>query len=180
MVAVNYLAPWLLTQALIDPLTAGSPSRIVTVASDASRRHGTLEIPDDLMDTKPFSRRESFARYGKTKLLDIMLSATIARRFADSKITANALNPGFNVTGLGRELPFASALERILRTLHVGDPRKGAAEIVRLALDPALDGTTGQYFSVGKPGAIEPVPPGADTAAQDELWSATERLLGPH
>jgi NAD(P)-dependent dehydrogenase (short-subunit alcohol dehydrogenase family) len=178
MVAVNYLAPWLLTRSLIEPLTSGGPSRIVTVASEASRHHGTLIIPEDLTDTKPFSRRESFARYGKTKLLDIMLSATIARRFADTPICANALNPGFNVTGIGRELPFASALERILRRFHVGDPRKGAAEIVRLAVDAALDGMSGQYFSVDKEGPIEPIPPASDRAAQDELWSATENLLG--
>ncbi len=64
--------------------------------------------------------------------------------------------------------------------MKVGDPRKGAGEIVRLASDPALDGVTGQYFSVGKDGPIDPIAPGADATAQDELWSATERLLEPY
>ena len=45
MVAVNYLAPWLLTKSLIEPLTAGGPSRIVTVASEASMHPGTLVVP---------------------------------------------------------------------------------------------------------------------------------------
>ncbi len=125
MVAVNYFAPWLLTQTLIEPLTAAGPSRIVMVASEASRRHGTLEIPSDLVDIKPFSKRESFARYGKTKLLDIMLSATIARRLAATKTTANALDPGFNVTGLGRQLPFSSALGADTGSLEGRRPPQG-------------------------------------------------------
>src|SRR6266851_3701881 len=36
-------------------------------------------------------------------------------------------------------------------------PAQGAGEIVRLAVDPALDGVTGRYFSIGKQGPIEPV-----------------------
>lgn len=57
------------------------------------------------------------------------------------------INPGFNVTGLGRELWFAAALERILKFFNIGDPRKGADIIVRLAIDKEYNCVTGGYFN---------------------------------
>ena len=45
MIAVNYLAPWLFTDILRDTLIRSAPSRVVTVASEASRRSGGL-APD--------------------------------------------------------------------------------------------------------------------------------------
>ncbi|MFF5080480.1 SDR family NAD(P)-dependent oxidoreductase [Actinoplanes sp. NPDC000266] len=170
MVTVNYLAPWLLTRELLPT----SPERIVTVASEASRHHGTFSLPEALTDTAPFTRRGSSAVYGRTKLLDIMFSNELARR---TGATANALDPGFNTTGLGRELPGAAVLEKLLKTLHVGDPRRGAGGIVRLATDPALATVTGGYFSArtGKP--IIPVVPAGDAALERRLWETTEEII---
>ena len=45
MVAVNYLAPWLLTNILRETLVRSAPSRIVTVASEASRRGAGFDPP---------------------------------------------------------------------------------------------------------------------------------------
>ncbi len=82
--------------------------------SEASRRHGTLVLPDDLTDASPFTARGSSLRHGKSKLLDIMFTLELARRIEGTGITANCLDPGFNVTGLGRELGFAFPLEKLL------------------------------------------------------------------
>lgn len=56
------------------------------------------------------------------------------------------LDPGFNVTGLGRELSIAPMLERILTRLKIGDPRRGADIIVRLAMDAEFGTATGGYL----------------------------------
>ena len=72
--------------------------------------------------------------YGKTKLMAIMFSAELARNLASTGVVANIVDPGFNVTGLGRELPFAATLERVLRILRVGAPERGAGIISRLAV----------------------------------------------
>ncbi len=104
----------------------------------------------DLAFTGGYTRRESTVHYGRTKLMDVMFS---------------------------QELPFAGFLERALRVLRVGDPRRGAAMITRLAADPEFAGRTGGYFSVKD---AEPLPcpePGRDPEVQRELWEATERLL---
>ncbi|AIQ19788.1 short-chain dehydrogenase [Paenibacillus sp. FSL H7-0357] len=177
MITVNYFAPWILTQILKPSLQNSSHARVVNVASEASRRHGILKLPEDLTDTTPFTARGSSPVYGKTKLLNIMFSAELARRWSGTGISVNALNPGFNVTGLGRELWFAPVLERLLKALHLGDPRRGTDIITRLIVDPEYLIKTGGYFNVGTGQSIEPVSPGGDDAMQRRLWESTEKLL---
>lgn len=177
MVAVNYFAPWLLTHELRASLEAAEAARVVTVASEASRRHGILHLPDDLTATPDFGARESSEHYGRSKLLDIMFTSELARRTVGTGITALCLDPGFNVTGLGREVRGAAAIERVLRMLRIGDPRRGADLIVRLATDLSFHGRTGEYWTVRGPRAIRPVAPGDDPALHAELWEHTERIL---
>ncbi|ULO07971.1 SDR family NAD(P)-dependent oxidoreductase [Paenibacillus sp. 19GGS1-52] len=177
MIAVNYLAPWLLSHTLKPSLQNADGARVVNVASQASRNHGVLKLPDDLTDTTPFTARGSSPLYGKTKLLNIMFTAELARQWEGTKISINALNPGFNVTGLGRELRFASVIERILKFLRLGDPRRGTDIITRLIVEPKYGKVTGGYFNVGTGNSIEPVSPGGDTAMQNKLWEATKNVL---
>jgi NAD(P)-dependent dehydrogenase (short-subunit alcohol dehydrogenase family) len=176
MTAVNYLAPWVLTNALRNKLIASAPARIVTVASEASRHAGSVDPARDLTDTAHYTRRGSAARYGRTKLMDVMFSQELARRLAGTGVTANCCDPGFNTTGLGRELPFAGVLEKALRGLRVGDPGRGAAIITRLATDPAFATSTGGYFSVKDARPLECPEPGRGEAIQRQLWEATEQL----
>jgi NAD(P)-dependent dehydrogenase (short-subunit alcohol dehydrogenase family) len=177
MVAVNYLAPWLLTQTLLPALHRSPAARIVNVASQASRRHGTLHIPEDLTETIPFTARGSSEHYGKTKLLDIMFTMELARRLAGTTVTANCLDPGFNTTGLGRELRFAGLLEKLLTRAGIGDPARGAGLIVALATDPAFTGRSGGYYTVRGTRQIQPSPPGNDPELQGELWHQTQQIL---
>jgi NAD(P)-dependent dehydrogenase (short-subunit alcohol dehydrogenase family) len=177
MISVNYLAPWLLTAILRRRLVASAPSRIVTVASEASRHANGVDPGRNLHDTTSFTRRGSSVIYGRTKLMNIMFSMELARRFAQTGVATNCLDPGFNVTGLGRELPFAAPLERLLRFLRVGDPDRGAGIIVRLATDPAFAAVSGGYFSVKDAAPLVPVTPGGDIDAQQALWGATGEIL---
>ncbi|MDP4098839.1 SDR family NAD(P)-dependent oxidoreductase [Paenibacillus sp. P96] len=177
MIAINYLAPWLLTHTLRPSLQNAGKARVVNVASEASRNHGVLKLPEDLTDTTPFTARGSSPIYGKTKLLNIMFTAELARQWTGTGISVNALNPGFNVTGLGRELKFASIIERILKFLHLGDPRRGTDIITRLIVEPKYQEVTGGYFNVGTGNPITPVAPGGDSEMQKKLWEATQELL---
>jgi NAD(P)-dependent dehydrogenase (short-subunit alcohol dehydrogenase family) len=177
MIAVNYLAPWLLTHTLQQSLITSGNARIVNVASEASRNHGELKLPEDLTNKATFTARGSTALYGKTKLLNIMYTGELARQLSGTGVTVNALNPGFNVTGLGRELWFASMLEHILKFFHIGDPNKGADIIIRLVVEPQYYGVTGGYFNVGTGKPIVPVYPGGEITMQNKLWNDTKKLL---
>jgi NAD(P)-dependent dehydrogenase (short-subunit alcohol dehydrogenase family) len=173
MVAVNYLAPWLLTDILRKTVIRSAPSRIVTVASQASRQAAGFDPVAALTDQRPYSARGSLAAYGRTKLMNIMFSLQLARELAGTGVAVNCLSPGFNVTGIGREVRFAAPLARLLTWLNIGNPQRGAGIIVRLASDPAFAGVTGGYFSVNDARPLIPVAPGTDPQAQQALWQAT-------
>ncbi|MFF0223673.1 SDR family NAD(P)-dependent oxidoreductase [Streptomyces sp. NPDC004629] len=177
MTAVNYLGPFALTQALTHTLSASGPARIVNVASEAARQAKTISPRQDLRRTAPYTRRESMALYGRTKLMTIMWTQELARRLDPGKVTVNCCDPGFNATGLGRDLPGSALLRRVLNTLGVGDPRKGAGIIVRLATDPAFAHADGGYFSVRDAKPLECPEPGRDESVQGELWAETVALL---
>src|SRR5258708_1193098 len=61
MAAVNYLAPWLLTNTLRDKLVASAPARVVTVASEGARWAGRLDPAHDLTLTTAYREREALA-----------------------------------------------------------------------------------------------------------------------
>ncbi len=177
MMSVNYLAPWLLTNILGPRLMASPQSRVVTVASEASRHAKEDRLQDALHDTAPFTRLGSSAIYGRTKLMNIMFSMELAHRLASAGVAVNCLDPGFNVTELGRELPFAAPLERLLRFLRIGNPDRGAGIIVRLATDSEFENVSAGYFSVKDAAPLDPVAPANDAGEQKALWAATQDAL---
>jgi NAD(P)-dependent dehydrogenase (short-subunit alcohol dehydrogenase family) len=177
MTAVNYLAPWVLTDALRDRLTASAPARIVTVASRASRQARTIDPLKDLTDTADFTRRGSSPRYGRSKLMDMMFTQELGRQLQGTGVAVVCCCPGFNATGLGRELPFAGTLEKILTTLNIGNPQHGADIIVKLATSPEFAASAGGYFAAktGKPLQCPEI--GRGDAVQHALWKATADLV---
>ncbi|MFK4771666.1 SDR family NAD(P)-dependent oxidoreductase [Rhizobium sp. ZW T2_16] len=179
MVAVNCFAPWLLTSVLRDTLVQSAPARIVTVASEASRQSGGLRIEADLLDIAPFTPRGSSRIYGRTKLLNIMFSIELARQLDGTGVTVNCLDPGFNVTSLGRELGFSGSLAKALNWLGIGDPTRGAGIIKRLAIDPEFGVKTGLYVSVKNARTLMPVAPANSVEQRRRLWISTAQLLGP-
>lgn len=177
MVATNYLGPFLLTNLLRDLLVDGS--RVVNTASEAHRL-------SDRLDPETFDRpNRSLAGnrlYGRTKLALMLFTQELAARFAADgpAATANSCCPGLVATNLaGSASPITKAAGLLARTPLVRRPDQGAAVLIRLATDPALDGVTSQFFS-STPGAtlLPAVPALADVDLQQRLWARTERLVG--
>src|SRR5262245_22063375 len=82
--ALNHLAPFLLTNLLLDTLTASAPSRVVTVSSGA---HQSAKINfDDLQLAHGYS---AWSAYGQSKLMNILFTNELARRLAGTGVTAN-------------------------------------------------------------------------------------------
>ena len=178
MVAVNYLAPWLLTSLLRDRLVASAPARVVITASEAHRFGWTVDPEVILTDTSPFGPVGGLRAYGQTKLLDIVWTIELASRLASTGVTANCCCPGFVATGLAGQGRGARALATLSRTPLVRRPEQGARVLVRLATDPAFATRTGEFVSsTPLAGVIPPIPALGDAELRRRLWDATVRVV---
>lgn len=171
--AVNHLAPFLLTTLLLDRLRESAPARIVNVSSVAHER-ARFEFDDPAMERG----YRPFAAYGRSKLANLWFTYELARRLEDSGVTVNAVHPGLVRTALGDH---SGALRRAgWRLLHLAyrkvslSPDQSAEAIAHLASAPELDGVTGRYF-VGREPA-ESSPASRDPAAAERLWALSEEL----
>jgi NAD(P)-dependent dehydrogenase (short-subunit alcohol dehydrogenase family) len=179
MVAVNYLAPWLLTSLLRHRLAASAPARVVVTASEAHRIGWTIDPETILTDTAPFGRAGVIRAYGKSKLLDVLFTLELAERLKDSGVTANCCCPGLVATGLAGTENMADRVAKALsRTPLVRRPEQGARVLVRLATEPAFVTRTGEFISsTPLAGLLPKIPAVRDVALRRRLWEATAALL---
>ena len=168
--AVNHLAPFLLTNLLLDRLLASAPARIVTVASEAHRGQridiGDLTRPRDWTMMKA---------YGRSKLCNILFTRELASRVDPSKVVATCLHPGMVATGIGQRGGLVGLGWRLMKPFMIG-PEQGAETPVFLAALPDPTPFHGRY--VIRKAVEEP-----DAAAQDNnlahrLWDESARLAG--
>lgn len=169
--AINHLAPFLLTNLLLDVLKDSAPSRVVTVSSEAER-WGNIDF-DDLQSRK---RYRGFPVYGTTKLANIMFTYELAGRLEGTGVTATCMHPGGVATRFGRNNAGPMALFFRAAKPFMRTPEQGADTLVWLASSPEVEGMTGRYFSDRKP--IEPKEIANDPEARRRLWEESERLTG--
>ncbi|HEX6562128.1 MAG TPA: SDR family NAD(P)-dependent oxidoreductase, partial [Nitrososphaera sp.] len=167
--AVNHLAPFLLTNLLLDRLKAGAPSRIVTTSSIAHR--GAKMDFADLQMSKSYG---SIRAYGQSKLANILFTRELARRLQGTGVTANCFHPGAVrtnlVRGSGYGLVWGAA------SVFFTSPEKGADTAVYLASSREVEGVSGEYFVKRKQARASD--PAYDSDAAERLWEASEKLTG--
>ena len=166
--AVNHLAPFLLTNLLLDLLKENAPSRIVTVSSEA-RRGATIDF-DDLQSER---RYRGFPVYGMTKKANILFTYELAERLEGTGVVANCLHPGAVGTNFGQNNrgPIA-LLFRVLKPF-MRSPEQGADTLVYLASSPEAGEMNGKYLTDRK--EVSPAEP-RDGVTQKRLWEVSEKL----
>src|SRR5207244_10537820 len=87
--ALNHLAPFLLTNLLLDRLMASAPARVITVSSGEQAR-GRIDF-DDLQGARDYSAQRA---YSQSKLANVVFTNELARRLQGTGVTANSLHPG--------------------------------------------------------------------------------------
>ena len=135
--AVNHLAPFALTHALLSSPAGAALRRVVNVSSIAHRR-GQIALDDLSFDRRGF---DAYGTYAASKLANVIFTVELARRLAGRGVMVNALHPGVVSTKLLTEGMGARGRDSL---------GEGAATSVRLALDADLDGVTGGYFVDGR------------------------------
>jgi retinol dehydrogenase-14 len=170
--ALNHLAPFLLTNLLLDRLKQSAPARVVTVASNA---HATGQIDfDDLQGERSYSGSRA---YNQSKLANILFTYELARRLQASAVTANTLHPGVVNTSFGAEDP--GGIQRLIIPFarpFMKAPEQGAATSIHLASSPGLEQVTGSYFANSKPKRSSKR--SYDEAAAARLWQTSADLVG--
>ena len=169
--AINHLAPFLLTNLLLDTLKESAPSRVVTVSSEAER-WGNIDF-DDLQSKK---RYRGFPVYGMTKLANIMFTYELAGRLEGTGVTATCMHPGAVNTRFGTNNTGPMTILFRLFKPFMRSPEQGADTVIWLASSPDVEGVSGRYYADRKP--MEPKKIANDPAARRRLWEESERLTG--
>jgi NAD(P)-dependent dehydrogenase (short-subunit alcohol dehydrogenase family) len=164
---VNHLAPFLLTNLLLDRLRAGAPARVVTLSSGAHR----FARPrwDDLEMRRGYG---GLRQYASTKLLNVLFTRELARRNPARVLTANTMHPGV----VGTEILFGGWAPLRLFKRWMRTPEHGARTAVYLASSPDVAAVTGEYFRDERPAPVFPA--ALDDDAARRLWEISERMTG--
>ena len=164
--ALNHLAPFLLTNLLLDRLEGG---RVVTTASDA---HTSAKLDlDDLQSQKGYA---AMRVYGTSKLCNILFTRELSRRRPE--LYANCFHPGTVRTGFGKN---DNGIWKVLTTLGAPffrAPERGARSLVWIATSPSGGQLNGEYVEDEK--IATPSPAARDPQLAHELWEHSAALVG--
>jgi NAD(P)-dependent dehydrogenase (short-subunit alcohol dehydrogenase family) len=170
VLAVNHLAPYVLTGALETALRASAPSRIVNIGSSTSDR--TDIDPDDLELRHGWGMTRAYSR---SKLALMMSTFALAERLRGSGVVANVVHPGAVATGLIRERG-AIGIAWWLMGSFLRTEEQGADSPLHAALAPEWATMTGHY--VKNRGIARPNPRALDPALVERVEAATRALVG--
>jgi len=173
--ALNHLAPFLLTRLLLPVLTAAAspqvPSRVIVVSSNA-HRSGRIDTED------PEGARgyQGWRAYRQSKLANLLFTYELAWRLGPAVVTVNALHPGFVATGIGTANGLLPAPVWWLAKRFGLSPEASAATILRVVTAAETLAKSGRYYVRGQQERSAPASYDRDTARW--LWEWSERKTG--
>ncbi|MDP6342639.1 MAG: SDR family oxidoreductase [Alphaproteobacteria bacterium] len=169
--ALNHLAYFLLTELLLPTMRAAGRGRIVNVASGVHRG-----VDLDFDDLQSRRNHDGWLSYRRSKLMNVMFTYALARRLADTRITANSLHPGFVRSKFGHNNGGLYGIGlRLSQRLAAISVEAGARTSVHLAAADEVAGLSGRYFEKSR--EVESSPQSHDQAAQEELWRHSADIL---
>ncbi len=164
---VNHLAPFLLTNLILDILKDNAPSRIVNVSSGGHK--GTSLDFDALTGEEGPGMWQA---YKQSKLANILFTYELAERLEGTGVTVNCLHPGGVSTRLARDNSILGFIWNHLPFLR--SPESGAETSIYLASSPEVEGVTGKYFVDREPERSSDYSYNED--AWERLWEVSKEL----
>jgi retinol dehydrogenase-12 len=171
--AVNHLAPFLLTHALLPILDAASAARVVTVSSGS---HSNTRFRwDDIQLRRHYN---CLLAYKQTKLANVLFTAELNRRLGSaSTVRAFAADPGLVNTGIGSKGNPGLARWIWDRRRRGGiTPEESARGVVFLVSEPTIQNASNIYWRHGKP--IAPDRYALDPDVGRRLWELSAQMCG--
>jgi WW domain-containing oxidoreductase len=128
---------------------------------------------DDLSFEKGY---RPWTAYGQSKLANMLFARSLARKFAGTARTANAVHPGVIVTNLGRHMNvLARGALGLGSVLFLKSIPEGAATQCYVTTHPSLASVSGEYFADSN--IAKSSRHGRDEAMGDRLWQVTEEIV---
>lgn len=159
--AVNYLAPFLLTHLLMPLLRAAPAARILNVSSAAQEN---VDFDDLMLENTAYAPMHAYAR---SKLALAMFTMELSQRLAKEPITVNCLHPGTLLD---------TKMVRRAFSHPQGSAASGAEVEVYLATDPELADVSGAYFD--RKSKARAHDQAYDEQARTRLWQRSLALTG--
>jgi NAD(P)-dependent dehydrogenase (short-subunit alcohol dehydrogenase family) len=169
---VNYLAAFLLTSLLLDRLIA-SKATVIATSSIAHQGAGKLDL-DDIDFEHGYTSRKAYA---KAKLMDILFTKELNRRYDAQGIAAAAFHPGVVRTSFSSEFGdgWSFVYTSFLRHFLIS-PAKGADTLVWLATsEPRKDWKPGEYYIKRK--IKKSSHQSQDPMLAHDLWEKSAKML---
>jgi len=167
--AVNHLAPFLLTRELLPVLGTG---RVITTSS-AAHLAGRFRWDDWMDEGKNYN---GLFTYSKTKLANVLFTRELAARYGSSGLVAQCFHPGFVRTEFGkpRETAHKKTFMDYLAFAQIS-PQTGCDTGVFLADTDLLPGPNGSYWSERK---VRKLGNSASAENAQRLWELSETAIG--
>lgn len=169
----NHIGHFLLVTGLLDQLT--EQARVVMLSSGAHNMapRGGISF-DNLSGEKSY---KAWTAYGQSKMANLLFSKELARRFAGTGKSANAIHPGVITTQLWRHMnPVTRALFGTLSPLVLKSTEQGAATQVYAAVHPKASGISGAYFADCN--LAKSRSDANDPELARRLWDVSEEIVG--
>lgn len=169
--ALNHLNYFLLTQLLLDMILASAPARVINVSSNA---HFGAQINfDDLEYRRSYF---SWRVYAQSKLANVLHAYELARQLDGTRVTVNALHPGFVATRFAGNNGLIYRIGLKVAHLFALTPEQGARTSIYLASSPQVEGITGKYFVEERPVSSTAV--SYDEQVARRLWEVSAEMVG--
>lgn len=168
--ATNHLAGFLLTHLLLPLLRSSAPARVIVISSSV---HSQVKMVDlnSVVTGAPLTPDS----YKTSKLLNILFVHELARRLEGTGITANAADPGFVRTNLGRHTAGGRRMLLTLTRPRQTSPDRAATTPIYLATSAEVAGVTGAYYADGRPREVSDL--AKNTRLARRLWAVSAQAL---
>lgn len=166
--AVNHLAPFVLTCALVPRLTNAAHARVVTVSSRLHRDgvFNPAHFDPRAQITEPFDGLEAYAT---SKFANVLFAFELARRLAKHTphVVSTAVHPGAVNTNITRDSRLLSVGMQLVSP-WIKTAADGAKTSLYAATNSALKHVTSAYFADCR--QLPPDPASRKTSHQRALW----------
>jgi NAD(P)-dependent dehydrogenase (short-subunit alcohol dehydrogenase family) len=180
--AVNVLAPWRLTIALLPALRAGDDARVLNITGGV--KPAAID-PDNLQAEKGF---QGLTTYAHSKSATEAMSMALADKLQPEGVTVNVIFPGRASTAMTGSMS-PSALPGLMKLMYPlfrlmfrddggKSAKKAARSTIWAATTPDLEGVTGRYFDTNsKEQKLDPT--AYDPQVQNRILATIETSASP-